>query len=420
MEPPKRTRLSDGINFDYSQVDALPENIEMKKILSCLSELSSANENSMRTTELLQVYRSSNLDGDSKCFSPEAIHAMAEHQEKLRGLLGLVSSKLKLILPFQNQILSHTGGMGNSTQHMNTFFMSPSSLVEPAHTWNTSAEALDAISPAVNITPTLKTVKTTKKKNRQRERKNKKPQTPLHVVNAENDGKVPEDGFLWRKYGSKNIKMAAFKKSYYRCNHPCSHSTAKKCTAKKTVQQKDDDPHLLQVAYEGSHSCKAALEFQRGSSTEDPDKAESLNLDDQMSSRANARHNPDPASEWSHIVNPVRTSSGSFSAVSEDGNDQSEEGDGNNSSVSRKDGLGNVHALPEFDIELDIDPIQDWPDCPDFKMFQGTRSYVDQTDIIEDHAKVLLENIMRPCSPGFQFGAIETLNDIQNWHGHYR
>lgn len=209
-------------------------------------------------------------------------------------------------------------------------------------------------------------------------------------------------------------------RSYYRCNHPCSHSTAKKCTAKKTVQQKDDDPHLLQVAYEGSHSCKAALEFQRGSSTEDPDKAESLNLDDQMSSRANARHNPDPASEWSHIVNPVRTSSGSFSAVSEDGNDQSEEGDGNNSSVSRKDGLGNVHALPEFDIELDIDPIQDWPDCPDFKMFQGTRSYVDQTDIIEDHAKVLLENIMRPCSPGFQFGAIDTLNDIQNWHGHYR
>lgn len=103
MEPPKRTRLSDGINFDRS-LDALPENIEMKKILSCLSELSSANENSMRTTELLQVYRSSNLDGDSKCFSPEAIHAMAEHQEKLRGLLGLVSSKLKLILPFQNQV----------------------------------------------------------------------------------------------------------------------------------------------------------------------------------------------------------------------------------------------------------------------------------------------------------------------------
>ncbi|KAG6550883.1 hypothetical protein Mapa_007497 [Marchantia paleacea] len=426
MELPRRTSLSDGNVFDLRSLDALPENIEMKKIQSCLLDITSAKTESVQTSELLQVHRSSNLDGDSKCFSPETIRAIAESQEKIRGLLGSVYSKLKHILPLQNQIPSNTGGMGNSTQHMTTFFMSSRSLeVEPAPAWNTSAEALEAVSPVLNITPTLKTVKTTKKKSsRQRERKSKKAQVPIQVVNAEEDGKVPEDGFPWRKYGCKNIKMAHYKKSYYRCKHPCSHNTAKKCTAKKTVQQANDDPHLLQVAYDAPHSCKVALQFQRGSSTEGRDKPESLILADQMSSRAKARRITVPASEWSHIdqFNAMRTSSGSFSAVSEDGNGPSEEGDGNNNSISKKDGLGNVHTLPEFDgiSGIDIDPIPDWPESPDLKILQGTSNYVDSTDIIEDHAKVLLDNIMRPCSPGFQFGAMDPLNDIQNWHVQYR
>lgn len=59
-------------------------------------------------------------------------------------------------------------------------------------------------------------------------------------------GKLPSDGYRWRKYGQKLIKNNPHPRSYYRCTH--SH-----CGAKRQVERSIDDPEMLIVTYEGSH-----------------------------------------------------------------------------------------------------------------------------------------------------------------------
>ncbi|KAG8078459.1 hypothetical protein GUJ93_ZPchr0007g4031 [Zizania palustris] len=59
-------------------------------------------------------------------------------------------------------------------------------------------------------------------------------------------GKMPADGYKWRKYGQKSIKNNPHPRSYYKC-------TSSRCSAKKHVEKSTDDPDMLIVTYEGSH-----------------------------------------------------------------------------------------------------------------------------------------------------------------------
>lgn len=59
-------------------------------------------------------------------------------------------------------------------------------------------------------------------------------------------GKMPTDGYKWRKYGQKSIKNNPHPRSYYKC-------TSSRCSAKKHVEKSTDDPEMLIVTYEGSH-----------------------------------------------------------------------------------------------------------------------------------------------------------------------
>ncbi|EEC71781.1 hypothetical protein OsI_04396 [Oryza sativa Indica Group] len=77
----------------------------------------------------------------------------------------------------------------------------------------------------------------------------------LYLVEAESKytskvrscgGKMPADGYKWRKYGQKSIKNNPHPRSYYKC-------TSSRCSAKKHVEKSTDDPEMLIVTYEGSH-----------------------------------------------------------------------------------------------------------------------------------------------------------------------
>uniref|UniRef100_A0A0E0LK87 WRKY domain-containing protein n=1 Tax=Oryza punctata TaxID=4537 RepID=A0A0E0LK87_ORYPU len=59
----------------------------------------------------------------------------------------------------------------------------------------------------------------------------------------------PGDAYPWRKYGQKGILGTRFPRNYYRCAQRSG------CSARKQVQQSDDDPSQLEVTYVGAHTC---------------------------------------------------------------------------------------------------------------------------------------------------------------------
>ncbi|XP_013640097.2 WRKY transcription factor 55-like isoform X2 [Brassica napus] len=63
-----------------------------------------------------------------------------------------------------------------------------------------------------------------------------------------NMGTPPDDNYVWRKYGQKEILGSR----YPRCNH----QKVYKCPAKKQVQRLDEDPYMLRVTYRSSHTCQ--------------------------------------------------------------------------------------------------------------------------------------------------------------------
>ncbi|KAF2931286.1 transcription factor WRKY45-2 [Oryza sativa Japonica Group] len=63
--------------------------------------------------------------------------------------------------------------------------------------------------------------------------------------------RTSEDGFLWRKYGQKEIKNSKHPRLYYRCSYKDDHG----CTATKQVQQSEEDPSLYVITYFGDHTC---------------------------------------------------------------------------------------------------------------------------------------------------------------------
>ncbi|XP_037440269.1 WRKY transcription factor WRKY28-like [Triticum dicoccoides] len=60
-----------------------------------------------------------------------------------------------------------------------------------------------------------------------------------------------EDGFIWRKYGQKEITHSKHPRLYFRCSY--KHDIG--CPATRQVQQADDDLSLYVITYFGDHTC---------------------------------------------------------------------------------------------------------------------------------------------------------------------
>ncbi|KAK1667518.1 hypothetical protein QYE76_055677 [Lolium multiflorum] len=58
------------------------------------------------------------------------------------------------------------------------------------------------------------------------------------------------DGFMWRKYGQKDINGSNHPRFYYRCAY-----SAEGCGATRRVQQSHEDPAAFVIAYYGDHTC---------------------------------------------------------------------------------------------------------------------------------------------------------------------
>ncbi|CAM0954992.1 unnamed protein product [Alopecurus aequalis] len=62
-----------------------------------------------------------------------------------------------------------------------------------------------------------------------------------------------EDGFIWRKYGQKEILNCKNPRLYFRCTY----SDDSGCPATRQVQQSEEDPSLYVITYFGDHTCCA-------------------------------------------------------------------------------------------------------------------------------------------------------------------
>ncbi|WVZ68385.1 hypothetical protein U9M48_017331 [Paspalum notatum var. saurae] len=61
------------------------------------------------------------------------------------------------------------------------------------------------------------------------------------------------DGFIWRKYGQKDINGHRHPRLYYRCAHK-----SQGCAATRRVQRTRDQPAEYEIAYYGEHTCRGA------------------------------------------------------------------------------------------------------------------------------------------------------------------
>ncbi|KAG2324928.1 hypothetical protein Bca52824_007656 [Brassica carinata] len=85
-----------------------------------------------------------------------------------------------------------------------------------------------------------------------RRKKDGAVETVLVAAAMGNVDTPPDDNYVWRKYGQKEILGSRFPRAYYRCNN----QKAYKCPAKKQVQRLDEDPYMLRVTYRSSHMCQ--------------------------------------------------------------------------------------------------------------------------------------------------------------------
>ncbi|KAF3321854.1 putative WRKY transcription factor 70 [Carex littledalei] len=61
----------------------------------------------------------------------------------------------------------------------------------------------------------------------------------------------PEDNYIWRKYGQKEIQGLKHPRCYYRCTNKYDLN----CPATKQVQQSEEDPSKYEIMYKGNHTC---------------------------------------------------------------------------------------------------------------------------------------------------------------------
>ncbi|XP_047043787.1 transcription factor WRKY45-2-like [Lolium rigidum] len=60
-----------------------------------------------------------------------------------------------------------------------------------------------------------------------------------------------EDGFIWRKYGQKEILNSKHPRLYFRCTYRDDSG----CKATRQVQMSEEDPSLYVITYFGHHTC---------------------------------------------------------------------------------------------------------------------------------------------------------------------
>ncbi|GJM88870.1 hypothetical protein PR202_ga05444 [Eleusine coracana subsp. coracana] len=60
-----------------------------------------------------------------------------------------------------------------------------------------------------------------------------------------------EDGYIWRKYGQKEIRDSKYPRLYFRCTYKEDHG----CLARRRVQKSDVDPSVFLITYFGEHTC---------------------------------------------------------------------------------------------------------------------------------------------------------------------
>ncbi|KAM0848594.1 hypothetical protein ACQ4PT_054267 [Festuca glaucescens] len=63
--------------------------------------------------------------------------------------------------------------------------------------------------------------------------------------------RTAEDGFIWRKYGQKEILNSKHPRLYFRCTYRDDSG----CKATRQVQMSEDDPSLYVITYFGHHTC---------------------------------------------------------------------------------------------------------------------------------------------------------------------
>ncbi|PAN18976.1 hypothetical protein PAHAL_3G239400 [Panicum hallii] len=64
-------------------------------------------------------------------------------------------------------------------------------------------------------------------------------------------GRTMEDGFIWRKYGQKEINGSKYPRLYFRCTYKDDHG----CMARRQVQRAEADPSVFLITYFGDHTC---------------------------------------------------------------------------------------------------------------------------------------------------------------------
>lgn len=67
------------------------------------------------------------------------------------------------------------------------------------------------------------------------------------------------DGFIWRKYGQKDINGCKHPRLYYRCAY-----RDQGCSATRRVQQSQEEPAAYVIAYYGEHTCRDDAVCQKG------------------------------------------------------------------------------------------------------------------------------------------------------------
>lgn len=72
-------------------------------------------------------------------------------------------------------------------------------------------------------------------------------ETPTRVEKK----RTAEDGFIWRKYGQKDIQNNKYPRLYFRCTYKYDNG----CRATRQVQQSEDDPSLYVITYFREHTC---------------------------------------------------------------------------------------------------------------------------------------------------------------------
>ncbi|CAL4946818.1 unnamed protein product [Urochloa decumbens] len=74
------------------------------------------------------------------------------------------------------------------------------------------------------------------------------------AVKEVTSGTTTVDGFIWRKYGQKEINGHKHPRLYYRC----AHKQQQGCNATRRVQRTQDHPAAYEIAYYGEHTCRGA------------------------------------------------------------------------------------------------------------------------------------------------------------------